>query len=149
MKLTGFPGEQRSSHVHQGMDVVYEPNDPKPQILSICDGTVVDTGWGYNAVMVNAANGTNKTIVYMHMSQIFVQPGNTVQRGQPIGIIGGVGPNGPDSYPEHLHIESWTKPNREGNYESIGNLYPGVFQDMCDAYIKQGSGELRYADFKK
>lgn len=149
MKLTGFPGEQRSSHVHQGMDVVYELDDPKPQILSICDGTVVDTGWGYNAVMINAANGTNKTIVYMHMSQIFVQPGNTVQRGQPIGIIGGVGPNGPDSYPEHLHIESWTQPNREGNYESIGNLYPGVFQDMCDAYIKQGSGELRYADFKK
>nr|DAJ60868.1 MAG TPA: peptidase [Caudoviricetes sp.] len=148
MKLTGMPGEQRSGHVHQGMDIVFEPDSPKPEILSICDGTVVDTGWGLNAVMVNAANGTNRTIVYMHMSQLFVKPGDTIQRGQPIGIIGGMGENGPNTYDEHLHIEVWSEPNRGGSYGSIGDLYPGIFQDYCAAYMKMGKGsELRYADF--
>lgn len=148
ISLSGFPGEVRSSHTHQGMDVVFIPDSPKPEILSICDGTVMDTGWGYNAVMVNAANGTNKTIVYMHMSQLFVKAGDTIKRGQPIGIIGGMGPDGPQSYDEHLHIEVWSEPNRGGTYGSIGDLYPGVFQDYCNAYMKTGS-QLNFADFRK
>lgn len=148
ISLSGFPGEVRSSHTHQGMDVVFIPDSPKPEILSICDGTVMDTGWGYNAVMVNAANGTNKTIVYMHMAQIFVKAGDTIKRGQPIGIIGGMGPDGPATYAEHLHIEVWSEPNRGGTYGSIGDLYPGVFQDYCNAYMKTGS-QLNFADFKK
>lgn len=148
ISLSGFPGEVRSSHTHQGMDVVFIPDSPKPEILSICDGTVMDTGWGYNAVMVNAANGTNKTIVYMHMAQIFVKAGDTIKRGQPIGIIGGMGPDGPATYDEHLHIEVWSEPNRGGTYGSIGDLYPGVFQDYCNAYMKTGS-QLNFADFKK
>lgn len=148
ISLSGFPGEVRSSHTHQGMDVVFIPDSPKPEILSICDGTVMDTGWGYNAVMVNAANGTNKTIVYMHMAEIFVKAGDTIKRGQPIGIIGGMGPDGPQSYDEHLHIEVWSEPNRGGTYGSIGDLYPGVFQDYCNAYMKTGS-QLNFANFKK
>ena len=157
MKLTGFPGESRIYNgqpgTHQGMDVVFEPDSPKIEILSICDGTVVDTGWGLNAVMVNSANGTNKTIVYMHMAKLFVNKGDVIKRGQPIGIIGGWGKdeNGVESnscYHEHLHIEVWPELNRQGNFESIGSLYPGIFQDYCDAYIKMGKGtELRYADF--
>lgn len=152
MKLTGFPGEQRDGHTHQGMDVVFQPDSPKPEILSICDGTVVDTGWGLNAVMVNAANGTNKTIIYMHMSQLFVKPGDTVKRGQPIGIIGGYGiKDGVETnnaYDEHLHIEVWSELNRGGSYGSIGDLYPGIFQDYCTTRIKLGKGvELRYSDF--
>lgn len=148
ISLSGFPGEVRSSHTHQGMDVVFIPDSPKPEILSICDGTVMDTGWGYNAVMVNAANGTNKTIVYMHMAEIFVKAGDTIKRGQPIGIIGGMGPDGPSTYDEHLHIEVWSELNRGGTYGSIGDLYPGVFQDYCNAYMKTGS-QLNFADFRK
>lgn len=148
ISLSGFPGEVRSSHTHQGMDVVFIPDSPKPEILSICDGTVMDTGWGYNAVMVNAANGTNKTIIYMHMAEIFVKAGDTIKRGQPIGIIGGMGPDGPATYDEHLHIEVWSELNRGGTYGSIGDLYPGVFQDYCNAYMKTGS-QLNFADFRK
>lgn len=148
ISLSGFPGEVRSSHTHQGMDVVFIPDSPKPEILSICDGTVMDTGWGYNAVMINAANGTNKTIVYMHMAEIFVKAGDTIKRGQPIGIIGGMGPDGPSTYDEHLHIEVWSELNRGGTYGSIGDLYPGVFQDYCNAYMKTGS-QLNFADFRK
>lgn len=148
ISLSGFPGEVRSSHTHQGMDVVFIPDSPKPEILSICDGTVMDTGWGYNAVMVNAANGTNKTIIYMHMAEIFVKAGDTIKRGQPIGIIGGMGPDGPSTYDEHLHIEVWSELNRGGTYGSIGDLYPGVFQDYCNAYMKTGS-QLNFADFRK
>ena len=148
ISLSGFPGEVRSSHTHQGMDVVFIPDSPKPEILSICDGTVMDTGWGYNAVMVNTANGTNKTIVYMHMAEIFVKAGDTIKRGQPIGIIGGMGPDGPSTYDEHLHIEVWSELNRGGTYGSIGDLYPGVFQDYCNAYMKTGS-QLNFADFRK
>ena len=84
----------------------------------------------------------------MHMSQLFVKPGDTIQRGQPIGIIGGMGENGPNTYDEHLHIEVWSEPNRGGSYGSIGDLYPGIFQDYCAAYMKMGKGsELRYSDF--
>lgn len=157
MKLTGFPGESRIYNgqpgTHQGMDIVFEPDSPKIEILSICDGTVIDVGWGLNAVMVNSTNGTNKTIVYMHMAKLFVKIGDVIKRGQPIGIIGGWGKdeNGVESnscYHEHLHIEVWPELNRQGNFESIGSLYPGIFQDYCDAYIKMGKGtELRYADF--
>lgn len=157
MKLTGFPGESRIYNgqpgTHQGMDIVFEPDSPKIEILSICDGTVIDVGWGLNAVMVNSTNGTNKTIVYMHMAKLFVKTGDVIKRGQPIGIIGGWGKdeNGVESnscYQEHLHIEVWPELNRQGNFESIGSLYPGIFQDYCDAYIKMGKGtELRYADF--
>jgi hypothetical protein len=102
--------------------------------------------------MVNAANGTNKTIIYMHMSQLFVKPGDTVKRGQPIGIIGGYGiKDGVETnnaYDEHLHIEVWSELNRGGSYGSIGDLYPGIFQDYCTTRIKLGKGvELRYSDF--
>ncbi len=65
-------------------------------------GTVIMAGWygGYgNAVIIN--HGKNITTLYGHTSQLYVQEGQTVQRGQPIAAVGSTGlSTGP-----HLHFE--------------------------------------------
>lgn len=85
---------------HMALDIA---NPSQPPIIAADTGTVVYAGWnstGYgNMVMVDHGNGYRS--LYGHMSQILVSPGQVVNKGQQIGVMGSTG----RSTGTHLHFE--------------------------------------------
>lgn len=105
---------------HTGMDIsgggIYGSN-----IVAVNDGTIVKANWanspgrGYGIYVIIDhgvnENGQSVSTLYGHMSNISVQEGQSVKRGQIIGQVGSTGwSTGP-----HLHFEvrlngKWTNP---------------------------------------
>lgn len=89
----------RGYEFHSGLDIDGERGDA---VAAPANGTVSKAGWegGYgNLIEIDHGNGL--TTRYGHLSKIGVQVGDTVQRGQLIGLIGSTGRStGP-----HLHYE--------------------------------------------
>ena len=89
----------RSYEFHAGLDIDGERGDG---VLAPANGIVTKAGWqgGYgNLIEIDHGNGL--TTRYGHLSQGVVQIGDTVQRGQLIGMVGSTGRStGP-----HLHYE--------------------------------------------
>jgi murein DD-endopeptidase MepM/ murein hydrolase activator NlpD len=84
---------------HKGIDIAGVSNR---SIYAADNGTVVSAGWngGYgNQVIINHNNGYRTS--YSHLSSINVRVGQTVQRGQSIGVMGTTG----NSTGVHLHFE--------------------------------------------
>ena len=90
---------ERWGRMHKGVDIA-RPNSRT--ITAANHGVVTEAGYagGYgNKIVINHNNGM-KT-VYAHLSSIDVQVGQTVERGQSIGIMGSTG----HSTGLHLHFE--------------------------------------------
>lgn len=92
------PITQRFSAYHPAIDIGGRTGD----ILAADEGLVVRAGWwqgGYgNAVQIDHGNGYVST--YAHMSSIAVSAGQTVSKGQKLGVVGSTGRStGP-----HLHF---------------------------------------------
>lgn len=89
----------RGYEFHSGLDIDGERGD---SVAAPANGTISKAGWegGYgNLIEIDHGNGL--TTRYGHLSKIGVQIGDTVQRGQLIGLIGSTGRStGP-----HLHYE--------------------------------------------
>lgn len=89
----------RSYEFHAGMDIDGDRGDV---VAAPANGTIITAGWegGYgNLIEIDHGNGL--TTRYGHLSKIGVQVGDTIQRGQIIGLIGSTGRStGP-----HLHYE--------------------------------------------
>lgn len=92
---------QGYSWYHKAIDIA---NHDLPDILAADSGTVIISGWptpwAYgNRIVIDHKNGA--ITLYGHMSQLYVQAGASVQRGQLIGKMGSTGRStGP-----HLHFE--------------------------------------------
>lgn len=100
-RIHPITGEER---FHQGTDIAAPEGTP---VLAAWEGRVEIAGWlgglGF-AVVISHDNGSRETR-YGHLSQILVEPGQTVSKGQPIGLVGSTGMStGP-----HLHFEIWEK----------------------------------------
>jgi len=85
---------------HTGVDIACEAGTP---IRAADDGTVIlvkylNTGYGHQ---VDIDHGGGKMTRYGHMTEIYVKPGQTIQRGQIIGLEGSTG----HSTGPHLHFE--------------------------------------------
>jgi murein DD-endopeptidase MepM/ murein hydrolase activator NlpD len=85
---------------HNGIDIAGVSNKT---IFSAADGVVVSArfesnGYG-NRIVIRHSNGLKTT--YSHLSSIFVKPGQKVEKGQAIGIMGATG----NSTGVHLHFE--------------------------------------------
>jgi len=93
------PFNGRGYEFHAGMDIDGNRGD---LVAASANGTVITAGWegGYgNLIEVDHGNGIKTR--YGHLSKIGVQVGDTIQRGQLIGLIGSTGRStGP-----HLHYE--------------------------------------------
>jgi murein DD-endopeptidase MepM/ murein hydrolase activator NlpD len=97
MRRNPFGG--RSTEHHSGMDIGGDKGDP---VIAPGDGIVIKAGWqgGYGN-LIEVSHGNNLTTRYGHLSQIEVEAGQTISRGQQIGRVGSTGRStGP-----HLHYE--------------------------------------------
>jgi murein DD-endopeptidase MepM/ murein hydrolase activator NlpD len=93
-----FGGKPESSEIHSGVDYALAVGTP---VLAIADGTVVvaeDLFFTGNAVFVDHGDGLIG--MYFHLSEMKVQAGQDVKKGEPLGLSGGTGRvSGP-----HLHL---------------------------------------------
>ncbi|HIJ90354.1 MAG: M23 family metallopeptidase [Desulfobulbaceae bacterium] len=84
---------------HSGVDI---KNNPGTKIVAPADGVVVtngyDSGHGH---FVEIDHGNRFQTSYLHLQQDFVKQGDTVARGQVIGLVGNSG----RSTGAHLHYE--------------------------------------------
>lgn len=92
---------QKFSWFHKGMDIANHVGTP---ILAADSGKVIVAGWtdntGYgNRVMIDHGNGY--VTLYGHMSAVSVQVGQTVRRGDVLGLMGSTG----RSTGSHCHFE--------------------------------------------
>ena len=89
----------RWGRLHKGLDIARPSNHA---IKAADNGTVVEAGYDGsfgNKIVINHNNGM-KTI-YAHLSSIGVSVGQTVSKGQQIGVMGSTG----NSTGTHLHFE--------------------------------------------
>ena len=100
--IVGQYGEQRRTHVHNGIDIAVPVGTP---IKAIADGTVVVTGpvngYGYwVGINHGLVNGIKVSSEYGHLSKWVVNNGQHVKQGQIIAYSGNTGySQGP-----HLHL---------------------------------------------
>ncbi|MBU0687027.1 MAG: peptidoglycan DD-metalloendopeptidase family protein [Candidatus Margulisbacteria bacterium] len=87
------------SNFHTGLDIA---NAYGTSISAADSGEVIFSGWwdGYGKAIV-IDHGKGMSTVYGHLSRIYVRVGNTVKKGQVVGLLGSSGySTGP-----HLHFE--------------------------------------------
>lgn len=84
---------------HEGLDFSAPPGTP---IYATADGVVKWADWRTSyGNLVEIDHGYNYTTRYAHMSEIIARPGQSVKRGDLIGLVGSTGKStGP-----HLHYE--------------------------------------------
>src|SRR5213075_1290860 len=100
---------------HEGIDIKPLRRDargePLDEVRAIADGKVVHTNlvpgysnYGKYIVIEHHWDGSNYFSLYGHLNSITVQPGESVQRSQRIGVMGytGVGLNPARA---HVHLE--------------------------------------------
>ena len=91
---------------HYGIDVTARKNTP---IKSCLAGTVIFAEWTTETGYVMIVQHNKELIsIYRHCSALLKKPGDLVQTGQAIGIIGNSGEN---STGPHLHFELWHQGN--------------------------------------
>ncbi|KGR80586.1 murein hydrolase activator EnvC family protein [Ureibacillus manganicus] len=103
---------------HYGIDLANSTGTP---IVSSAGGIVTYAAplstYGNCIIITHSVNGQIFTTVYAHLSSIQVSPGQSVGKGQQIGLMGSTGRStGP-----HLHFEIHTGP---WNGQKAGNVNP-------------------------
>ncbi|SFL74251.1 Murein DD-endopeptidase MepM and murein hydrolase activator NlpD, contain LysM domain [Gracilibacillus orientalis] len=106
--ITSRVGERWGSY-HKGIDIAGVSDR---SILAADNGTVTSAGWddgGYgNKIVIDHNNGYRT--IYAHLSSIDVSSGQTVEKGQQIGVMGSTG----FSTGTHLHFEVY----KDGSLEN-------------------------------
>ncbi len=98
MRLHPLEGRRR---MHYGVDLAASPGRV---VSAAAAGWVVRAGWtGGYGLMVEVRHPGDVTTRYSHLSAILCAPGDEVDAGRPIGLVGKTGlATGP-----HLHFELW------------------------------------------
>jgi murein DD-endopeptidase MepM/ murein hydrolase activator NlpD len=104
-----------SRRFHAGVDIGAPTGAP---VVAAASGTIVSAGWngGYGKTITIQHNGIQQTL-YAHLSEIFVQPGQAIERGTVIGRVGSTG----NSTGPHLHFE-----NRMSTSDGWVSVDPGA-----------------------
>lgn len=93
----------RWGEFHYGVDIANSGSNVP--IVAAADGVVVtahfSSSYGNVVYIAHSINGHVYTTVYAHMSKYIVSEGQTVTKGQQIGVMGSTG----DSTGQHLHFE--------------------------------------------
>ena len=138
---------------HKGIDFGSRLN----KVLSIGDGTVVKIGYdkyggecnqGGNFVILKHTNGMYST--YFHLDSYSVSIGNTVKKGDMIGISGNSGKWNCQNLGYHLHFEtrkslpSSSHINPAGYIDVDWNMIPTIGKDI---YPGRLTGENPHPNF--
>jgi len=84
---------------HTGLDIDGDYSSP---IYAAESGTVILAGWGTGyGLHVRLSHGNGVETVYGHMSKLYVEKGDAVEKGQTLGMMGSTG----WSTGSHLHFE--------------------------------------------
>ena len=125
----------KSQVFHAGLDFAA---DMGTQVFATADGTVssaaLKTGYGN---CVDIEHGYNFKTRYAHLSEILVEEGQTVKRGDLIGLVGSTGKStGP-----HLHYEVHFKdqPENPVNYYFM-DLTPEQYEEMIE--LAENAGHI-------
>lgn len=118
---------QEYSAVHKAIDIaassgspVYAAEDGTVSYVQIWDGSYDTTGMMSYGHMVEVRHADGNTTLYAHLSEINVQQGEKVVRGQRIGRVGSTGnATGP-----HLHFEVITSEGKADPAEYLWTM-PG------------------------
>lgn len=103
--ITSYWGDGRN---HKGLDLACNGSAYGKDILAAESGRVIRaywtddwaSGWGYH-IMID--HGDGYATLYAHCSQLLVNVGDYVERGQLIAYVGNTG----NSFGAHLHFECW------------------------------------------
>lgn len=93
--------EQRPSSIHKGLDITTGANDT---VYSMCNGEVklvANDPNGYGNYLIIKENITGLGFLFAHLDSISVSQGDSVYKGQPVGVEGTTG----HSTGIHLHFE--------------------------------------------
>jgi murein DD-endopeptidase MepM/ murein hydrolase activator NlpD len=84
---------------HEGVDISTPRNGP---VLATADGIVLRSGWaGEYGKAIAIAHGDRYETLYGHLEETLVTEGQTVRRGERVGLVGSTG----RSTAPHLHYE--------------------------------------------
>ena len=106
--ITGHYGEHRGHRNHGGTDFNYVGgqtgiNREHPTVHSPVSGTVTFSGGDFGTVKIRDAQGNSHEILHLQGRQ--VTAGQTIAAGDPIGTMGGRGPEGANQYAQHVHYQ--------------------------------------------
>jgi hypothetical protein len=96
--------------------------DPDPQVYTMPDGAVVDTG---NSVVIDHGNGEFSLVAHMQKGSVRVRAGDRVTRGQVIGLLGNSG----NSSGPHVHYQLMTGPDRN-TADGLPVRFPNVNRQL-------------------
>jgi peptidoglycan LD-endopeptidase LytH len=105
-KIGSFWGDDRDGgkRQHEGVDIFAPKRTP---VVAAQDGFVTgvkNEGIGGKTVWLRVAN--NITLYYAHLDKQLVQPGQTVKKGEALGLVGNTG--NAKHTPPHLHFGIYT-----------------------------------------
>ena len=103
--------------------------------VQVWDGSEDTTGAMSYGNMIQIKHGEELTTLYAHLSEINVQEGDTVVRGQRIGRIGDTG----NAIGSHLHFEFITSDGRKVNPDWLlaSDIMPLLSPDLPYATVKE------------
>ena len=106
--VTGHYGEHRNKGDHGGADFNYVGgqngiNLQHPTINSPISGKITFVGGQYGTIKIEDAQGNSHEI--LHTQSQLIKEGQRVTAGQPIGTMGGRGPDGANDYAQHVHYQ--------------------------------------------
>lgn len=87
--------------MHNGIDLAGQMGEP---VSTIKSGTVISIDKKYGTVKVKHEDGL--VTGYTHLSKINVRKGDNLKAGEIVGLVGGMGPRGVNTYAPHLHLST-------------------------------------------
>lgn len=133
---------------HGGVDFNYVggqsgANLQHPTVRSPVSGEVIFSGGQYGTVKIRDDQGNTHEILHLDSRSVQVtNPPTRVEAGDPIGTMGGRGPNGPNQYPQHVHYQVrdpnnnlvdpeafWNNPQRRQGQEAPQTQPPAAQPD--------------------
>ncbi|WP_332695395.1 murein hydrolase activator EnvC family protein [Halalkalibacter lacteus] len=92
-------------NMHYGIDIGKNGRSGDVPIVAVQDGTVIrayySSSYGNTVLIAHQVNGQLVTTLYAHMENLEVSNGQSVSKGQRIGLMGNTG----HSFGAHLHFE--------------------------------------------